>query len=55
MVLRRMSTMLDEEESQAFITEFGFRFDSFVRVPYDDVHPRADSPQSASAPPSPEG
>lgn len=40
---------------QAFITEYGFRFDSFVRVPYDDVHPRADSPQSASAPPSPEG
>ena len=29
--------------------------DSFVRVPYDDVHPRADSPQPASAPPPPEG
>ena len=23
-----------------FITEYGFRFDSFTRMPYDDVHPR---------------
>jgi hypothetical protein len=22
-----------------FITEYGLRFDSFVRMPYDDVHP----------------
>ena len=40
---------------QEFITEYGFRFDSFVRVPYDDVHPRVDPAQRASATPPAEG
>ncbi len=40
---------------QKFITEYGFLFDSFVRVPYDDVHPRADPTQPPSATPRAEG
>ncbi len=37
-----------------FITEYGFRFDSFMRVPYDDVHPRTDPAQPAPSTRPPE-